>query len=162
MSLPESWTFELIWAYFPALKRCPPCNPDDTLCKWKRRKKVPCLPEHRTPWAMSPHMKLAQYSHQCGPRNVWTCEPKRRKVSENSVTRRQVALDMNDTMKQMPVWEEASLARLFLSSDAELQTDLRKQRCTLISENSPLSLMPQARAKEECGKMVKLQGHAIS
>ena len=75
---------------------------------------------------MSPHMKLAQYSHQCGPRNVWTCEPKRRKVSENSVTRRQVALDMNDTMKQMPVWEEASLARLFLSSDAELQTDLEK------------------------------------
>lgn len=33
---------------------------------------------------------------------------------------------MNDTMKQMPVWEEASLARLFLSSDAELQTDLEK------------------------------------
>jgi len=31
------------------------------------------LPEHLTPWAMRPHMKLAQYSHQCGPRNVWTC-----------------------------------------------------------------------------------------
>ena len=37
-----------------------------------------------------------------------------------------------------------------------------ENRCTLISENSPLSLMPQARAKKECGEMVKLQGHAIS
>lgn len=55
-----------------------------TLHKRKRIKKVLCLPEHRTPWAMSPHMKLAQYSHQCGPRNVCTCNPKRRKVSENS------------------------------------------------------------------------------
>ena len=31
------------------------------------------LPEHRKPWAMRPHMKLAQYSHQCGPRNVCIC-----------------------------------------------------------------------------------------
>lgn len=30
------------------------------------------LPEQRTPWAMRPHMKLAQYSHQCGPLNVCT------------------------------------------------------------------------------------------
>lgn len=30
------------------------------------------LPEQRTPCAMRPHMKLAQYSHQCGPRNVCT------------------------------------------------------------------------------------------
>lgn len=32
-----------------------------------------CLPAHLTPWAMSPHIKLAQYSHQCGPLNVCTC-----------------------------------------------------------------------------------------
>ncbi len=30
------------------------------------------LPEQRTPWAIRPHMKFAQYSHQCGPLNVCT------------------------------------------------------------------------------------------
>lgn len=101
-------------------------------------KKVLCLPEHRTPWAMSPHIKLAQYSHQCGPRNVWTCDPKRRKMSENSVIWREVALDMkhiDDVKKQRLQWEWASLTGPFLSSEVELQTDRRKQRYALISEN---------------------------
>jgi len=30
------------------------------------------LPEQRTPWAIRPHIKLAQYSHQCGPLKVCT------------------------------------------------------------------------------------------
>lgn len=36
------------------------------------REREELLPAHFTPWAMRPHMKLAQYSHQCGPLNVWT------------------------------------------------------------------------------------------
>lgn len=54
----------------------------------EKEEEILCLPEHRTPWAMSPHMKLAQYSHQCGPRNVWTCESNR---EHRSVSHREVS-----------------------------------------------------------------------
>lgn len=41
------------------------------------------LPAHFTPWAMRPHMKLAQYSHQCGPLNVCTWKTAaERKITE--------------------------------------------------------------------------------
>lgn len=40
------------------------------LSQWSEREEL--LPAHFTPWAMRPHMKLAQYSHQWGPRKVWT------------------------------------------------------------------------------------------
>lgn len=36
------------------------------------------VPEHLTPWAISPHMKLAQCSHQWGPLKVWTCSREHR------------------------------------------------------------------------------------
>lgn len=39
-----------------------------------------CSPAHLTPWAMSPHIKLAQYSHQCGPLNVCTYRIERDKA----------------------------------------------------------------------------------
>lgn len=43
------------------------------------------LPAHLTPWAMRPHIKLAQYSHQCGPLNVCTWKTAaERKVTENN------------------------------------------------------------------------------
>ena len=32
------------------------------------------IPWHLTPWAIRPHRKLAQKSHQCGPLNVCSCK----------------------------------------------------------------------------------------
>lgn len=54
------------------------------------------LPAHFTPWAMRPHMKLAQYSHQCGPLNVCTWKTvAERKITENDPTISQISASMH-------------------------------------------------------------------
>lgn len=54
------------------------------------------LPAHFTPWAMRPHMKLAQYSHQCGPLNVCTWKTvAERKITENDPTISQITVSMH-------------------------------------------------------------------
>lgn len=55
------------------------------------------VPEQRTPCAMRPHMKLAQYSHQCGPRKVCTWEDKPHAYTHTHTHRQ---LQVNDQFTQ--------------------------------------------------------------
>lgn len=60
------------------------------------------LPAHFTPWAMRPHMKLAQYSHQCGPLKVCTWKTgAERKIIGDDPTISQTSVSMHVNSAQL-------------------------------------------------------------
>lgn len=79
-----------------------------SMVAWSRSEQ---LPEQRTPCAMRPHMKLAQYSHQCGPRNVCTWGSQQTCSYTHSTTCQilpvitTLALNWRASTGQMLVWD---------------------------------------------------------
>lgn len=67
-----TWWDKIINRSYAAFVIHDPCDPLCVMLDMQYLCRNVCLPEQRTPWAMRPHMKLAQYSHQCGPRKVCT------------------------------------------------------------------------------------------